>query len=372
MLSRLEKFGLNLLVFAKLLGTTTIGLGFLSLLALNRNNLKLSYRELLFIGAVIFQLAFSFILSSNSFASFTNTLFYFSFLVPYFFLKDKNGEDLIVFLRYLIVVMFLFALIEFVVLNSPLTNFVWYFPEGHTHRSEIMGLQRAQGLGAIASSSGAVAVLSWALYSVCSDKNIKIYGAIVFATIALMMTGTGFFLFFSYLLLATLMKNRGVIRKFLLWGGLIALLLVAFSVFEEIGLNRFTLSYFVEILEFKDEQYSEHQSAKSISSIIFGGQSNSENPLIVTSSDFAILGLFDSMGMYSILLIISAPLWLVGYQRSHLIVLMLYWLAWLHYPAMGSPVGCVFLGLFLALYRQSHRSRLIQNRFPDDNLRLSI
>lgn len=364
MLGRLEKFGLNLLVYAKLVSTTTIGLGFLSFLAINRRSLRLSYRELLFVGAVLFQLAFSFISSGNNLASFTNTLFYFSYLLVYIFLKDKNREDLITFLRYLMVAMFVFTLIEFVVFNSSLSNFVWYFPEEHTHRSSIMGFQRAQGLGAISSSSGAVAVLSLALYSIVSNKRLKFYGAIVFFTIALLMTGTGFFLFFAYLFLATLMKNRGVFRKFFIWGGLIALLVLAFSVFEEMELNRFTLTYFVDIFEIKNEQYAGHESDKSILSIVFGGQSNSLNPLIVTSSDFAIMGLFDSMGIYSIALIVSAPIWLAGYQRQYLIILILYWLSWVHYPAMGSPIGSVFLGVFLALYRNSRRSELAQTGLP--------
>lgn len=364
MLGRLEKFGLDLLVYAKLLSTTTIGLGFLSLLAINRSSLRLSYRELLFVGAALFQLAFSFILSGNNLASFTNTLFYFSYLLVYIFLKDKNREDLITYLRYLMVAMFTFTLIEFVVFNSPFSNFVWYFPEGHTHRSQIMGFQRAQGLGAISSSSGAVAVLSLALYSVVSDKSLRFYGAIMFSTIALMMSGTGFFLFFAYLLLATLMKSRGVIRKFFLWGFLIALLMTTFSVFEEMGLNRFTLTYFVDIFVYKGEQYADFESDKSISSIVFGGQSNSNNPVIVTSSDFAIMGLFESMGIYSIALIVTAPIWLAGYQRQYLIILILYWLSWVHYPAMGSPIGCVFLGVFLALYRNSRRSKLAQAGLP--------
>jgi hypothetical protein len=372
LLSRLEKFALNLVVFAKLLGTTTLGLGFLSLLLINRNSLKLSCRELLFIGAVLFQLFFSFILSGNSLSSFTNTLFYFSFLFVYVFLKDKNTEDLVRFLRYMIFVMFVFVLIEFAVLNSPLTNFIWYFPEGHTHRSEIMGFQRAQGLGAISSSSGAVAVLSLALYLVVSNQSLRFYKTIVILTVVLLMTGTGFFLLFAYLLLQAWMINRGAFSKFFLLAGLIALLLLALFIFEKISLNRFTFTYFMGIYEWKIYQYKESVFDNSIFSIIFGGQSNSNSPLVVTSSDFAIMGLFEAMGLYSMVLVIVAPLWLVGFQRKFLIVLMLYWLSWLHYPAMGSPVGGVFLGLFLALYRQSHRSGLIQNHFPTVNLRVAI
>ena len=359
-------------MFAKLLGTTTLGLGFLSLLLINRNSLKLNYRELLFIGAVLFQLFFSFILSGNSLSSFTNTLFYFSFLLVYVFLKGKNTEDLVTFLRYMIFVMFVFALIEFAVLNSPLTNFIWYFPEGHTHRSEIMGFQRAQGLGAISSSSGAVAVLSLALYLVVSNQSLRLYKTIVILTVVLLMTGTGFFLLFAYLLLQAWMINRGAFSKFFLSAGLIALLLLAFFIFEKISLNRFTFTYFMDIYELKIYQYKESVFDNSIFSIIFGGQSNSNSPLVVTSSDFAIMGLFESMGLYSMVLVTVAPLWLVGFQRKFLIVLLLYWLSWLHYPAMGSPVGGVFLGLFLALYRQSHQSGLIQNHFPTDNLRVAI
>lgn len=364
MLSRLEKFGLNLVVYAKLINTTTIGLGFLSLLFLNKRNFRISYRELLFCGAVLFQLVFSLVSSANDLASFTNTLFYFSFLLVYLFLKDKDSEELITFLRYLIVAMFVFTLIEFVVLNSPFGNSVWYFPEGHTHRSEIMGFQRAQGLGAISSSSGAVAVLSLALYSVVSNKSRRLYGAIVFATIALLMSGTGFFMFFAYLLLVELKKNRGAISKVLLMGFLITLLVMAFSIFEEMGLNRFTLGYFVDIVEVKSEQYANHESDKSMSSIIFGGQSNSAAPVIATTSDFAIMGLFDSMGIYSITLIFIAPLWLVGYQKRYFVVLILYWLSWLHYPAMGSPAGCVFLGIFLAVCRNSPANAVVQRSQP--------
>lgn len=353
MISQLEKFGLNLVLFAKLLGTNVIGLVFLLFLLVNKRALKLNFRELLFIGAVLLQLIFSFILSGNNYACLTNTIFYFSFLIVYVALKDKNSEDLIRLLRYMIISAFLFTLIEFIVLNSPLTSYVWYFSEEHAHRSVISGLQRAQGLGAISSSSSAIAVFSLALYSIVVGKSSRLYEMIVFTTVLLLMSGTGFFLLIAYIFLHMWINSGGAFKKLVKFIGFISLLVLAIDFFELIGLNRFTFDYFFQIYELKINLYKEKVFDSSISSMFFGGQSNISDPLIVTSSDFAIMGIFDSMGIYSTILILSAPLWIIGLQRQFQIILILYWLSLLHYPAIGSPIGCFFFGLCLALCRNS-------------------
>jgi hypothetical protein len=348
MISRAGRLGLNLVMFSKLLGTTTIGIGFLTFLSVYKGNLKLNRKETSFIGAVLFQLLLS-VTWSNSVAAVTNTLFYFSFLVVYIFLKDKARDELITFLKYFILIMFGFSLIEFIVFNSFASNWVWYFPEDHVHRSSIMGLQRAQGLAAISSSSGAVAVLSLALYLVVSSKKLLSYEVITFISIACLMSGTGFFLFVCYQLLKSVKKSHSILKRITLFGLTILTILLALSIFQEIELNRFTSKYFLDIYDIKINMYDGHEIHNSFVSVIFGGQSNIRDPIIVTSSDFAIIGLFESMGIYSVLLIVSGPIWLVGFQRQFLIVLILYWASWLHYPAMGSPVGTVFLGMFLAL-----------------------
>jgi hypothetical protein len=83
------KFSLNLVAFAKLLGTTTIGIGVVFLLGVYRNRLKLNSRELCFSFIVVIQLVISLLLSQNE-SALRNTLFYYSFLPVYFLLKDRN------------------------------------------------------------------------------------------------------------------------------------------------------------------------------------------------------------------------------------------------------------------------------------------
>ncbi|MDP3651354.1 MAG: hypothetical protein Q8R67_06695 [Rhodoferax sp.] len=354
MLNRLEKFGLNLVVFAKLLGTTTVGLVFISFLIINGRSIRLSRREWIFIGAVLFQFFISLFLSLNI-ALISNTLFYFSFLPVYVFLKNKNNQILIYFLRYLMVVMFVFCLVEFIFLNTSLNKFVWYFTDEHMHRSLIMGLQRAQGLAAISSSSGSVAVLSLALYSIVSNRQHIFYYVIVFFTIVLLMSGTGFFIFAAYILLINLINARGVFGKLLVWLFILTVFSIFLWIFEDIGLNKFTLTYFFDILNFKGDQYLDFEVKKSLVSIVFGGQADSRHSVVETSSDFGIMGLYNSMGVFSVVLAVFSPLLLIGFQKKYIVVLILLLLSWVHYPALGSPVGCVFLGLFLALYRGNQR-----------------
>ncbi len=348
MLSRIERFSLYLIIYAKLIGTTTLGLGFATLLSLR--NLFLSEREAWFITAAIGQLLIALVLSAST-APLGNALFYFSFLPVYLLLKAKRPEALILFLQGLLLLLLVFSACEFFLLNTPLSRYVWYLPQGHVHRSMIMNLQRAQGLAAISSSSGAVSVLCLALYTTVAKEKVRYYTAITAATILLLMSGTGFFLFLAYVILRRLRARSGVTLKVAAVGFLAVVAMISFMVFAAIGLNRFTTKYFVEIVVVKATQYAVYSGDITAGSSILGGQADPIHPKLLSSTDFAVMGLFQSMGLVGTILVLLAPFILIGYRKQYWTLLVLCYLSWLHYPALASPIGAVFLGLFLALYR---------------------
>lgn len=359
-INRIEKFGLNLLLYAKLLTTTTAGLGVLSLLAVSRKSLKLAPRELLFVGLVFFQLAVSLLLSGSSAAA-NNTLFYYSFLPVYFLLKDRNDNELIKFLRYLMSVMMIFTLIEFFALNTSLSSYVWYFGEDHVHRSLIMGFQRAQGLSQISSSSGVVAVITLALYSVVSKREDLKYHIITATNILFLMSGSGFFIYALYLLLTTFFKLTGVFYKTIIICSVITTIVAMLLFFEEIGLDKFTITYLLDIYDIKLLDYFNSEFSGDFIGSMFGSQASLRDAQVVTTSDFAILGLYQGMGIFSVFLLLNAQILVVGYIKQYKIVTALCIVSWLHYPALPSPVGALFFGIFLSLCRNSQRTILFRN-----------
>ena len=346
-LNKLEKFGLNLIIFAKLLGTTTIGLGWILLLVLKK--IKLKKREFVYIVAVIFQLVVSLILSLNT-ASFHNTLFYFSFLPVYLLFKKKDNKTMIAFLQYLMFAMFVFTLIEFVFLNTPLNKYVWYFGPDHVHRALILNLQKALGLGTLSSSSGAVAVLCLALYSKESQKNQILYNTITLSTILLLMSGAGFFLYILYITLLFLNKSKKILHTIVEMSFLLFIFATSISFFSKIGINKFTIEYVIAVYENKDQQIEDEHIEKDYTLLFWGEQASSEKSEIKTSTDFAINGLFKAMGIFSTFLIILAPILIIGYKKKYTLLLILYLASWVHYPAISSPIGCIYMGLFLSFY----------------------
>lgn len=351
MLGLWEKIGLNLILFSKFFGTTTYGT--FIFLAINIRNIKLKLGDLLFLNAILVQLLISFFLSDFNKASLSNTYFYFLFFLIYLFLRYKSEECLENLIKYVITVSFIFVLLEFVILNSSLSSQVWYFTETHSHRSEIMGLQRAQGLAAISSSSGAVSILFFSLYALVTIKLKKIFLVMTVIKILLLMSGTGLFLLICYLFLSILKKLGSLLNKIIY-----IFLIIFFIAFidyssKKIGLTKFTVSYLSEIYLTKIDQIQNQLFNKSFHLLVFGEQSNNVNPLIQTSTDFGLLGLFTGMGVYSIILIIFSPFFLIGFQKKYYVVLILYFLSWLHYPVVGSPEGSIFFGIFLAFYERS-------------------
>jgi hypothetical protein len=366
-INRLERLGLNLVLYSKLFGTTVIGLGMVSLLAVARKDIKFNSRELLFLVIVLIQLALSLLLS-GSLSALSNTLFYYSFIPVYFLLRGKGEDELIKLLKYLIYAMFLFTLIEFLILNSSLGNYIWYFGEDHTHRALIIGIQRAQGLSAISSSSGVISVLCLALYSIDSKINILKFRVIAFTTIVLLMSGSGFFLLLAYVLLLIFTNSIGVHRRLISFGILIIMAIALLLFFENIGVNKFTLTYFVEIYEFKFRQYHNEITNSGFVEVMLGSQAHSQNSSILTSTDFAIMGLYQGMGIVSTILLVATPILIIGYVSRYRLILILCVVSWLHYPALPSPAGAIFFGIFLALYRSSYRKILSAENKSQCNL----
>jgi hypothetical protein len=351
------KFGLNLIIFAKLLGTTTIGIGVVFALAISRKRLKLHIREILFSGIVFFQLVLSLLTSQNS-SALNNTIFYYSFIPVYFLLKDRSNEFLIKFLKYLMNAMLIFSVLEFFALNSFLSKYVWYFGEEHVHRSFIMGFQRAQGLSAISSSSGSVAVLCLALFSIVSNESIYRYRIVVGTTVLFLMSGAGFFILLAYVFLTILFTHGSALHKIIILCLAIIAITGLILFFEEVKLNKFTLNYLYDIYMFKLNGFSAINLKPTLSEIMFGFQADPLKALILTTSDFAIQGLYISMGIISVFLLLIAPILIIGYIKEYKVVLVLCIISWVHYPVLPSPVGCVFFGIFLSLYRNSKRMNL--------------
>jgi hypothetical protein len=342
-----RKIGIVLLTFSKLIGTTLPGVGLITVFMLRR--IRFNYREAFYVFSILFMMLFSTLLSGKI-AALSNTLFYFAFVPVYFLLKNEDGIVLISVLKFIMISMLIFTIAEFVIFNSFLNFFVWYFPTDHVHRALVLGYQKSLGLASLSSASGAVAVISYAIYSTIATRVRKFYTIGTVLNLLLLMSGTGFFLFFLFLIMRNL-TNKSIQVRILYSIISATLFITTLLFFAYIELNKFTLLYFWEIMEIKSNDISEFNGHNNILSFLLGSQSDAQEATVITSSDFGIMGIYSAMGILGTIFVIFAPILLIGYRKGFFVLLMLYFLSWLHYPALAGSVGALVLGVFLVIFK---------------------
>lgn len=302
-------------------------------------------------------------------------LFYFSFIPPLLFMlamKPNANIQLFITDKFIVVICIL-TITEAFLVNSPLIDYLYFFPqEGSSERTNFMGFyQRPLGISGNASMTSAILIFSIVL----ADAKNKIFSSaisgrgiqgkkkikktfdrrMILITICILTlaSSTGFIL----LLLYFLIKYR---KYFILISALIALLFLGAPppteddlVFQKISITYVKYIYnhkvnsLIQVFKFEN---------KTITSVLFGEQANTSMLHAATSSDFGFLVMYYAIGVLGSVLVLSTPLLFMSSLRAFFIPTIFFYFSFIHYPALLSPPGAVLFSLYI--YLMACHSRL--------------
>lgn len=286
-----------------------------------------------------------------------NLLFYFSFVMPFLvMLSVRDSINNFAITNGFMAVICAVTVAEAILVNSPLGTNIWFLPAEHAHRVLFFdGLyQRPLGVAGIASSSGALIVFSLALsdmfqtkWRLFCKKNI-----VAILALALLASGTGFMLLVVYLITKFSCNIFGAKR--MLSGTTIGLSFIIILLtmgasggyFTTEGFNKFSFEYANLIIVNKELSLSLLQPT-SLVELLLGGQVSQGNPVFATASDFGYLSMFGAIGVVGSMLVLGVPLLFARSLRFFVAPTIIFYLSFIHYPALSSPPGAVLFALYL-------------------------
>jgi hypothetical protein len=331
------------LIFSKILGTTLFGVGLflIRILTSNRRYSLNWYLILIFLLSPYIIVAL--LNNPSSLPSvFSNLLYYFIFLLLYPEFSKMSSDELVERIYIILKINFYFTLVEFVVLQSPMGNKLWYFPMDHPHRALVLGIQKSLGLGSLSSVSGFISAYLLILLLEFTAKPSKKSIFMTIATLIMLMSGTGFFLLIFYYIYRIIFLGRGRLLYYALPIGI--MILMAFS-----GINKFTITYFLEIIDVKIFQLIEATYFFDPNAIFFGKQIADGS--VLTSGDFGYINAFFGIGVFGLIFLLFLPLVLL--KESKYILFLLTLLSLYHYPSLSGGVGGYAYALAIALSAKS-------------------
>lgn len=359
---QLAIFGLIVLYFSTFLLTTVPAQMLLMLLFLLRNKAPSKVYFLLVLCAAYLV----FVISVNpSEIPLRNILFYFSFLMPFLvMLATNDSANRFAITDGFMAVVCAITVAEAIVVNSPLGTNIWFLPAGHAHRVLMFdGLyQRPLGIAGTAASSGALVVFALALSDISQAKWRLFCKKNIFAilTLGILASGTGFMLFVIYLIMklpsSVFDAQRASFGTKIFLYCLVSILLLGASsgYFNAEGFNKFSLEYMDFLYENKLMALDALQDT-SLVELLLGGQVSQESPVFATASDFGYLSMFEAMGILGVMLVLGAPLLFARTLRFFISPTILFYLSFIHYPALSSPPGAVLFALYLYMLKSYKR-----------------
>lgn len=295
-------------------------------------------------------------------------LFFFSFVPPFLvMLSARNSLHNFAVTPSFIVAVCVITVAEAIALNSPLSGYLWFFPEDHAYRTLFNGFyQRPSGVAGVASSSGALVVFSLVLCDAGQPRWTVLSKQMVAAVVTLIVlaSGTGFVLFVLYLALrAAIRAKRRVSQMSRLSAfGLVSLLAFgSVGVFAANGLTHFSLDYVSAIYDNKAAAVRAWAAEDMRGDeLLLGHQISGSEPALTTSGDFGYMSMVSSIGLLGTMLVVGTPLLFAGSLHAFAVPSILFLLSFVHYPALSSPPGALLFALYLqmlAMHDRTHRSR---------------
>jgi hypothetical protein len=289
----------------------------------------------------------------------TEVLFrnYFGWIIVYYFYKATAVKIKIerLLLLFCISVIVEAVLINAVIPPSYLPNYSTGF-EKSSHNTAFMGFyRRPMSIGNASMSSTIVSLMLFYLESLRKKGKILITWMLeIFALIAVILfaSGTGFFIYFIYIFykLHIFSKKRNIVL-FVLFIGIIIFLLNYAAVNSNSIISRISYKYLEFLWDFKIKQIEDVLEELKKSSIVVGGIFASDN--IRTWSDFALLDLFHSLGIYGLVILFVFSI--IKMNDVNFVAVFAGILGMIHYGAIISMPGQLIFAYSLILNKKNIR-----------------
>jgi hypothetical protein len=358
----LSKLCLKALYFSRFI-TTTVPAE-LCLLPLGLPGLRIPVRFIVYLLVCVSYIGVVLFLNPSR-DPLSNILFYFSFVPPFLAMMSTRWagrEDFAVTYRFMVFI-FAVTVADGIAMNTSLRPYMWFFQEGHAHEvSNIFGFyQRPEGVAGLTSSSAATAVFSLVLSDLRhqTESLVNRRVVIVLLTLIVLESETGFAMFAIYVLVRMYRIFRSRITRKV--GSIMVIMAVIGAIYsvqsvEHANQFRFSVEYARQVLDYKLVEWNA-SSFGPPSTLIWGAQIDPTLDGLITSSDFAVLGLVTAMGLLGGILVLSAPLVFLGSFRGFFVPTLFFYLCFVHYPALSSPPGAVLFALYLWLLAKARRDR---------------
>ena len=326
---------------------------------------KLRYKEF-DIFAVLLILIFSCLkLFEGTIPSSLLTLKYFFGFIIFYLLFRHNSNYIIINFNYLLIAISIVLIIEAVLINTILPAIYWpHFPKGPenelSHIGKVFGIyQRPYGIGTNASVTTTIIVCLLLIRDKVQISDCKISRFASFISIIavfISLSGTGFFLLFTYFVLKKLKFTRIAMILFF------CLFLIIYLVFQE-GEILYELIYkispvYIEyVIQLKFEQIFEAYSLNSnLWELLLGKKWIISDP-VPLGGDFGLLNFIVYGGLITLLTYILIIFKRIN--RYNFLVIIILIVGAVHYAAIFSTPGQLIFSFCLSL--DENKIKMYQN-----------
>lgn len=237
-------------------------------------------------------------------------------------------------------------LINTVINPSLLPNYSALNIENSTHITAFWGFyQRVYSICANATMSSTVLILCLAYREMMRKCGVDNGGVIIdilsLVAIFMLMSGTGFFLYMIYLVYKYNLLNYKNIVFFIFFLFFVDFLSKEGGLMEQLGVSKFSLSYLLDLIEFKINQNSDYQEEFNvISSFKYIGASFKGRTELIYG-DFAIGELFMMFGLCGYFIFFLFILKYINRYNKFIILIAI--VGFCHYAGIGTVAGQLVL-----------------------------
>ena len=309
---------------------------------------------------------------------FQHLLFYFSFVPTFLILVSYNPRNLVkLFLNYFGIFILFLTLIEAFLINSSFIKYLYFLPPaGSSEYALSFGLyQRPFGVCGNATMTTCTLVFASALgdtyrklfpqdFISTSKKIPNIFSLnmlILFLNIVLLMSGTGLILFLIYLFMKCLLEGKFTYYKVFI--SILVLLFISLFIVSSFTLldqdvfhkaNKFSFTYISYIVLIKYYAVFNDYDPNTTMLVNLLGQNISLNlEKAITSGDFGFIVMHEAIGIIGLMLVLLSPFVFIKSIKHFTVPIVIFYLSFIHYPALLSAPGAINFGILLYLLNRN-------------------
>lgn len=249
-------------------------------------------------------------------------------------------------------------LINSIVPANILPNYSALNIENSSHVTAFWGFyQRVYSICANATMSATVLVLCLTYREMMRKQGADIGGPIIdilsLIAVFMLMSGTGFFLYLIFLVYKYNLLNPRNVLLFLFFLLIIVYLSREGGIMEQLGVSKFSLSYLLDLIEFKINQNANYQDEFNlVATYKYIGASFRGGEGLLIYGDFAIGEFFIMFGLCGYIILSLFIIKYINNYNKYIILIAL--VGFCHYSGIGTVAGQLILA-YAFLYNKNNR-----------------